>query len=355
VLLVACAVGVATGAGVVLFNDVIHIIRHIAFQVRAPRRDPAWRKRSAPLTASRQLRSPDRLAPALCSPDRLTLTLRRDCQGTPLEATTWGRWARALPLQTAVPVLVLPPTAGGVLVGLLRAATLFDEPPSEAPPAGRGARARALAAPALRAAGAAVSLGTGASLGPEGPSVDIGRAAARGLAGVLRSRRRRLLPLLAAGSGAGVRPIQRRRCCQIPPRRSRAPLPTAFNPRPARAQAWRPASTRRSRACSSRWRACCSARARARRAAATPTPAASPWRPSCWPACWPRWCRRPASATRPPSGRGARPARPAAMGLGPVLCRLPVRGRLRAWQGRVSKLSSYPNRGRAHRGRPARV
>ena len=32
-LLVACAIGLATGAGVVLFNDIIHAIRHLAWQV----------------------------------------------------------------------------------------------------------------------------------------------------------------------------------------------------------------------------------------------------------------------------------------------------------------------------------
>lgn len=32
-LLVACAIGLATGIGVVLFNDVIHAIRHYAWQV----------------------------------------------------------------------------------------------------------------------------------------------------------------------------------------------------------------------------------------------------------------------------------------------------------------------------------
>ena len=39
----------------------------------------------------------------------------------------------------------------------------------------------------LKATAAAVTLGTGASLGPEGPSVEIGTAAARVLGGVLRS------------------------------------------------------------------------------------------------------------------------------------------------------------------------
>ena len=57
--------------------------------------------------------------------------------------------------------------------------------------------------PVLKATAAAITLGTGNSLGPEGPSVEIGRAAARGLGTVLKSKQRRLLALVAAGSGAG--------------------------------------------------------------------------------------------------------------------------------------------------------
>ena len=34
VLLVACAIGLATGGGVVVFNNVIHTIRHYAWQVK---------------------------------------------------------------------------------------------------------------------------------------------------------------------------------------------------------------------------------------------------------------------------------------------------------------------------------
>lgn len=60
--------------------------------------------------------------------------------------------------------------------------------------------------PVLKATAAAVTLGTGNSLGPEGPSVEIGRAAARGLGTVLKSKQRRLLALVAAGSGAGDLP-----------------------------------------------------------------------------------------------------------------------------------------------------
>lgn len=62
---------------------------------------------------------------------------------------------------------------------------------------------RGALAPVLRATAAAVTLGSGCSLGPEGPSVEIGRSTARALGRILRSKQRRFLPLLAAGSGAG--------------------------------------------------------------------------------------------------------------------------------------------------------
>lgn len=48
-------------------------------------------------------------------------------QETPVEATHWGRWARQLPLSSAVPVLVAPPLIGGAVVGGLRALTSFDD------------------------------------------------------------------------------------------------------------------------------------------------------------------------------------------------------------------------------------
>ncbi|KAK9909773.1 hypothetical protein WJX75_007259 [Coccomyxa subellipsoidea] len=217
VLLVACAIGLATGGGVVVFNNVIHTIRHYAWQE------------------------------------------------TPVEATHWGRWARQLPFSSAVPVLVAPPVVGGIVVGSLRALTSFDDPTASkgkgqqgkaadplslygnratvplqatqaalrdqtaaASTSGRDAdtesvqhgwrqrlfppswqsrgevQARMVAAPVLRALAAAITLGSGASLGPEGPSVDIGRSFAQALGSLLRSKRRLLLPLIAAGSGAGV-------------------------------------------------------------------------------------------------------------------------------------------------------
>lgn len=56
----------------------------------------------------------------------------------------------------------------------------------------------------VRAVQAAVSLGTGASLGPEGPSVDIGKAWAEGLGEPLRNAHQRRIALLAAGAAAGI-------------------------------------------------------------------------------------------------------------------------------------------------------
>lgn len=240
VLLVACGIGLATGAGVVIFNNVIHEIRA-----------SLW-------------------------------------HSTPSDATSWAYWARDLPISARWNSLLLPPVLGGLAVGVLRKVSGgFDNPPDEqqqhsqtnststtaaassgqkpqnnsrAAATGRASAARTqqrsasapstsnpdsdsetvsrlsssqeastsssstlwslpwvtsgsrslkrrlltVARPLLKAAAAAITLGTGNSLGPEGPSVEIGRAAARGLGNVLKSKQRRLLSLVAAGSGAGV-------------------------------------------------------------------------------------------------------------------------------------------------------
>lgn len=234
VLLVACGIGLATGAGVVIFNDVIHVIR-----------SSIW-------------------------------------QSTPVDASGWAYWARDLPISARWNTLLLPPAMGGLAVGLLRKLSGgFDNPPHEqqqSQAAAQGAQQNSRASsqplsvsaalpaqqdrapvansatsestkgssscervdssqeastssssntvwslpwltsgsrslkrrimrvlrPILKASAAAITLGTGNSLGPEGPSVEIGRAASRGLGTVLKSKQRRLLSLVAAGSGAGV-------------------------------------------------------------------------------------------------------------------------------------------------------
>ena len=250
----------ATGAGVVFFNEIIHTIR-----------DFIW-------------------------------------PSTPVNNANWVYWARDLPLADRWVTLLLPPTCGGLAVGLLRYFSGgFEDPPGDSqqqqqqqqeqnqklpaadallaqadarlppnkalqgsnntqsplpssPSSGEQSRAAAsnngadadsssetssttssrirsngeastsgsssttirslpwgpgmsaslqrqvlsVTRPVLKATAAAVTLGTGNSLGPEGPSVEIGRAAARGLGTVLKSKQRRLLALVAAGSGAGI-------------------------------------------------------------------------------------------------------------------------------------------------------
>lgn len=58
--------------------------------------------------------------------------------------------------------------------------------------------------PVIKAIQAAVTLGTGSSLGPEGPSVDIGKAWASGLADILKNSRQNKIALVAAGAAAGL-------------------------------------------------------------------------------------------------------------------------------------------------------
>lgn len=235
----------ATGAGVVVFNNIIHDIR-----------DFVW-------------------------------------PNTPVNNANWVYWARDLPLSERWVTLLLPPASGGLAVGLLRYFSGgFENPPIEqqqqpdqelpkadglpvqpspalasgqdtesnaqapSPPPSSPSQSKAavfsnsadssgenssnnssaariksnsqasssgtptlwsllpaspsfqegvlsVTRPLLKATAAAITLGTGNSLGPEGPSVEIGRAAARGLGTVLKSKQRRLLSLVAAGSGAG--------------------------------------------------------------------------------------------------------------------------------------------------------
>ena len=58
--------------------------------------------------------------------------------------------------------------------------------------------------PTVKAIQAVVTLGTGCSLGPEGPSVDIGKSCARGFSLMMENNRERRIALVAAGAAAGI-------------------------------------------------------------------------------------------------------------------------------------------------------
>lgn len=56
----------------------------------------------------------------------------------------------------------------------------------------------------VRAVAASVTLGTGNSLGPEGPSVEIGSSIAKGVSNVFKWNGGKSLSIVAAGSAAGI-------------------------------------------------------------------------------------------------------------------------------------------------------
>ncbi|GFS42192.1 chloride channel F [Actinidia rufa] len=58
--------------------------------------------------------------------------------------------------------------------------------------------------PTVKAIQAAVTLGTGGSLGLEGPSVDIGKSCANGCSLMMENNRERNIALIAAGAAAGI-------------------------------------------------------------------------------------------------------------------------------------------------------
>ena len=106
----------------------------------------------------------------------------------------WGAWT-----------LALIPTLGGIVVGLMRwrwsnfgsdiKSLLADK---------QGIKQVSLQQPITKIIAASISLGTGASLGPEGPSVEVGGSIGMLLGQVLQVSRERQKLLLGAGAAAGL-------------------------------------------------------------------------------------------------------------------------------------------------------
>nr|ADD09862.1 chloride channel E [Eutrema halophilum] len=151
----ACLVGVLTGISVVLFNNCVHLLR-----------DFAW----------------DGI------PDRGASWLREEPIGS--------IWLR----------VILVPTIGGLLVSILnqlREAAGDSAADSDTADSNLN-RLKAVLRPFLKAVAACVTLGTGNSLGPEGPSVEIGASIAKGVNSVFNKSPQTGLSLLAAGSASGI-------------------------------------------------------------------------------------------------------------------------------------------------------
>nr|VDD47947.1 unnamed protein product [Brassica oleracea] len=149
----ACLVGVLTGISVVLFNNCVHLLRDFSWD-GIPDRGASW-LRDAPI------------------------------------GSVWLR-------------VILVPTLGGLLVSVLNNLREAAEDSDTAVNANANANANAVLRPFLKAVAACVTLGTGNSLGPEGPSVEIGASIARGVNSVFNKSPKTGLSLLAAGSASGI-------------------------------------------------------------------------------------------------------------------------------------------------------
>jgi len=108
--------------------------------------------------------------------------------------SVWGAWT-----------LACVPTLGGLIVGLMRVARPdFGPNMSSLIAAAQGIREISPLRPVTKMVAAAVSIGTGASLGPEGPSVEIGANIGMLLGQVLQVSKERHRLLLGAGAAAGL-------------------------------------------------------------------------------------------------------------------------------------------------------
>ncbi|RWR73849.1 chloride channel protein CLC-e isoform X1 [Cinnamomum micranthum f. kanehirae] len=150
VVISACVVGLLTGMGVVLFNNAVHEIR-----------DFFW-------------------------------------DGIPSRGASW---LREEPLENVWQRVILVPVCGGVMVGALNSIRNSLEPPSGVI---LTSNLKAVLRPFFKAVAAAVTLGTGNSLGPEGPSVEIGASIAKGMGALFEKSEERKLSLVASGSAAGI-------------------------------------------------------------------------------------------------------------------------------------------------------
>ncbi|KAL5562275.1 hypothetical protein UlMin_032022 [Ulmus minor] len=162
IILSSCLVGLLTGIGVVLFNYGVHEIR-----------DLFW-------------------------------------DGIPYRGASF---LREEPIQENLKRVILVPACGGLIVGVLNVLrSALDDDPENGGSIVVGSRMpvsifesiKVASRPFLKAVAACVTLGTGNSLGPEGPSVEIGSSIGKGVGALLDRSSNTNISLLAAGSAAGI-------------------------------------------------------------------------------------------------------------------------------------------------------
>ncbi|KAE8679190.1 Chloride channel protein CLC-f [Hibiscus syriacus] len=153
-LLIGCLLGVASGFFVAAFNKGVHVIH-----------EWAW-------------------------------------AGTPNEGATWLRLQR---LADTWHRILLVPVTGGVIVGMMHGLLeILNQIRQSSSSQQQGFSLVAGVFPTVKAIQAAITLGTGCSLGPEGPSVDIGKSCANGFSLMMENNRERKIALVAAGAASGI-------------------------------------------------------------------------------------------------------------------------------------------------------
>ncbi|KAG8479326.1 hypothetical protein CXB51_029745 [Gossypium anomalum] len=153
-LLIGCLLGLASGLLVAAFNKGVHVIHEWAW-AGTPNEGAAW------------------------------LRLQK-------LADTWHR-------------ILLIPVAGGVIVGMMHGLLeVLSQIRQSSSSQQQGFDLVAGVFPTIKAIQAAVTLGTGCSLGPEGPSVDIGKSCANGFSLTMENNRERRIALVAAGAASGI-------------------------------------------------------------------------------------------------------------------------------------------------------
>lgn len=122
--------------------------------------------------------------------------------GTPNEGAAWLRLQR---LADTWHRILLIPVTGGVVVGMMHGLLeIFEQIKQSRTSQKQSIDPVAGVFPTIKAIQAAVTLGTGCSLGPEGPSVDIGKSCANGFAVMMENNRERRIAFVAAGAAAGI-------------------------------------------------------------------------------------------------------------------------------------------------------
>ncbi|KAK6947876.1 Chloride channel, voltage gated [Dillenia turbinata] len=121
--------------------------------------------------------------------------------GTPNEGAAWLRLQR---LAYTWHRILLIPVTGGFIVGMMHGLLEILDQIKQSSSQGQCFDPLSVVFPTVKAIQAALTLGTGCSLGPEGPSVDIGKSCANGCSLMMENNRERKIALLAAGAAAGI-------------------------------------------------------------------------------------------------------------------------------------------------------